>query len=164
MEKCVCVCCSWVFHIRLKGKLVSRLSRPYKLPTHRNTCNAGNSYRMTRIPFFLATLMVDLQLNPLFIVNLRSVEFQSSTTAKLRICAFFSGGKTPPPYPSPRWEGLTYAQRPHVTYGKNFMGVWRLLFCKVTTKKVARKLRANCRSRGRGSFRHAPALFFSRPS
>ena len=36
--------------------------------------------------------------------------------------------------------------------------VWRLLFCKVTTKNVARKLRANCCSSGGGSVRLAPAL------
>ena len=51
------------------------------------------------------------------------------------------GGKTPPPY-LPVW-GLTYAQGPHVTHGKNFLGrvqiVWRLLFCKVTTKKGRQK-------------------------
>ena len=39
--------------------------------------------------------------------------------------------------------GLTYAQGPHVTYGKNFLGA-----CGCMTEKVAIKLRANCCSSG----------------
>ena len=56
-----------------------------------------------------------------------------------RLSIHRAGGKTPVP---PGRGGLTYAQGPHVTYVKNFLGACRrrLLFCKVMSKKGRQKI------------------------